>query len=150
MRKDKRFEREQGDINTTPNRRKYWERNLSGPEKKWFEEDTQYFLHQSLSTPVINVLSRAYGIYIEDLKGKNYIDMHGNGIHNAGFNNPELRRLRSSWMKKCRFAPEGIQIFRRSNWLKNWHRLPPEIFAGRFFAPVDPKPLKWRLCWQNM
>jgi hypothetical protein len=29
MRKDKRFEREQGDINTTPNRRKYWERNLS-------------------------------------------------------------------------------------------------------------------------
>jgi 4-aminobutyrate aminotransferase len=77
MRKDKRFEREQGDINTTANRRKYWERNLSGPEKKWFEEDTQYFLHQSLSTPVINVLSRAYGIYIEDLKGKNYIDMHG-------------------------------------------------------------------------
>jgi hypothetical protein len=127
MRKDKRFEREQGDINTTPNRRKYWERNLSELERKWFEEDSQYFLHQSLSTPVINVLSRAYGIYIEDLKGKNYIDMHGS-----------------------RFAPEGIPIFRRSIWLKNWLRLPPEIFAGLFFAPVDPKPLKWRLCWQNM
>jgi 4-aminobutyrate aminotransferase len=68
MRKNKRFEREQGDINTTPNRRKYWEQNLSGPTKKWFEEDAQYFLHQSLSTPVINVLSRAHGIYIEDLK----------------------------------------------------------------------------------
>jgi hypothetical protein len=144
MRKDKRFEREQGDINTTPNRRKYWERNLSELERKWFEEDSQYFLHQSLSTPVINVLSRAYGIYIEDLKGKNYIDMHGITIRKL------LQLLRSSWMKKCRFAPEGIPIFRRSIWLKNWLRLPPEIFAGLFFAPVDPKPLKWRLCWQNM
>jgi len=90
MQADKRFEREQGDINTTPRRRKYWQRNLSGDAKKWFEEDTRYFLHQSLSTPVINVLSKAQGIYIEDLSGKKCIDMHGNGVHNAGFNNPEV------------------------------------------------------------
>lgn len=90
MRKEKRFEREQGDINTTANRKKYWERNLAGPAKGWFEEDARYFLHQSLSTPVINVVSKAQGIYIEDLNGKKYIDMHGNGVHNAGFNNPEV------------------------------------------------------------
>ena len=90
MKKDKRFEREQGDINTTANREKYWKQNLSGTAKKWFEKDGQYFLHQSLSTPVINVLSKAQGIYIEDLDGKQYIDMHGNGVHNAGFNNPDV------------------------------------------------------------
>ncbi len=60
----KLIEREQGDINTTPNRRKYWERNLSGLAKKWFDKDTKYFLHQSLSTPVLNVVSKAYGAYI--------------------------------------------------------------------------------------
>lgn len=87
---DKRVEREQGDVNTTDNRRKYWERNLSGESKKWFDEDHKYFLHQSLSTPVINVIAKAQGIYIEDLDGKRYIDMHGNGVHNAGFNNPAV------------------------------------------------------------
>ena len=67
--KDKRFGREQGDINTTTNRRKYWERNLSKQARTWFDEDTKYFLHQSLSTPVLNVLSRAEGIYLQDLDG---------------------------------------------------------------------------------
>jgi 4-aminobutyrate aminotransferase len=90
MKREKRFEREQGDVNTTPNRRKYWERNLSGQAKEWFEKDVKYFLHQSLSTPVLNVLSKAQGIFIEDLNGKKYIDMHGNGIHNSGFNNPDV------------------------------------------------------------
>ena len=77
--KDKRIEREQGDVNTTAHRRKYWERNLSDKAGRWFDEDQKYFLHQSLSTPVLNVLSRADGIYIEDLLGKQYIDMHGKG-----------------------------------------------------------------------
>jgi len=92
MKREKRFEREQGDINTTPNRKKYWGRNLSGQTQEWFDKDMKYFLHQSLSTPVLNVISGAQGIYIEDLNGKKYMDMHGNGIHNAGFNNPEVIR----------------------------------------------------------
>ncbi len=85
---DPRIEREQGDVNTTENRRKYWDRNLTGESKNWFDADKTYFLHQSLSTPVLNVIIRAEGAYIEDLDGKKYIDMHGNGVHNAGFNNP--------------------------------------------------------------
>ena len=59
--KSKRMEREQGDINTTANRKKYWERNLSGRAREIFEQDNKYFLHQSLSTPVLNVLSKAQG-----------------------------------------------------------------------------------------
>lgn len=83
-------EREQGDINTTANREKYWQRNLSREAREIFEMDKKYFLHQALSTPVLNVLSKAEGIYIEDLDGRKYIDMHGNGVHNAGFSNPEV------------------------------------------------------------
>ena len=83
-------EAEQGDINTTEARQLYWERNLSGEARKWFEEDAKYFLHQSLSTPVINVIARAAGAWIEDLDGKRYLDMHGNGVHNAGFNHPTV------------------------------------------------------------
>jgi len=102
----KRIEREQGDVNTTANRRKYWKRNLSSKAKKWFEEDKKYFLHQSLSTPVLNVIDRAYGIYLEDMDGKKYIDMHGNGVHNAGFNNPEvIRAVKDQLDGQMTFSP---------------------------------------------
>lgn len=102
----KRIEREQGDVNTTANRRKYWERNLSGEAKKWFEKDGKYFLHQSLSTPVLNVVEKAYGIYLEDMDGKRYIDMHGNGVHNAGFNNPEvIRAVKDQLDGQMTFSP---------------------------------------------
>ncbi len=103
---ENRIEREQGDINTTDNRKKYWERNLSGRALEIFEMDKQYFLHQALSTPVLNVLSRADGIYIEDMEGKRYIDMHGNGVHNAGFNNPEIvDAVKKSLDDKLTFCP---------------------------------------------
>ncbi len=81
---------EQGDVNTTEARQRYWERNLAGEARMWFDEDSRYFLHQSLSTPVLNVLARAEGAWLEDLDGKRYLDMHGNGVHNAGFNHPAV------------------------------------------------------------
>ena len=87
-----RFDREQGDINTTRNRQRYWQRNLSARARSVFERDRKYFLHQNLSSPVMNVLSGASGIYISDLDGRQYMDMHGNGVHNAGFNHPEIIR----------------------------------------------------------
>src|SRR5512139_2387683 len=87
---DLRMQREQGDVNTTANRRTWWARNLSPEARRWFEEDNRWFLHQSLSTPVLNVLAGAEGPYIVDLDGKRYLDMHGNGVHNAGFNHPEV------------------------------------------------------------
>jgi len=90
LQRSKWIEREQGDVNTTENRKKYWQKNLSASAMEIFERDNRYFLHQSLSTPVLNVLSRADGIYIEDADGKRYIDMHGNGVHNAGFNHPQI------------------------------------------------------------
>ncbi len=81
---------EQGDVNTTAGRKKYWKRNLSAEARKWFDADCRYFLHQSLSTPVLNILASAEGIFIRDLEGRSYIDMHGNGVHNAGFNHPTV------------------------------------------------------------
>ncbi|MHB8771990.1 MAG: (R)-1-hydroxy-2-aminoethylphosphonate ammonia-lyase [Syntrophales bacterium] len=81
---------EQGDVNTTEARQKYWERNLAAEARLWFDEDSRYFLHQSLSTPVLNVIARAEGAWLEDLNGKRYLDMHGNGVHNAGFNHPAV------------------------------------------------------------
>lgn len=78
---------QQGDANDSALRTGY-QRHLDLETKNWLEQDARYFLHQALSTPVMNVLQRAEGPYIYDLQGKKYLDLHGNGVHNIGFNNP--------------------------------------------------------------
>ncbi|MGC4034589.1 MAG: aspartate aminotransferase family protein [Chitinophagaceae bacterium] len=80
---------EQGDINTSELRETYL-KNLDSTTRSILDEDAKYFLHQALSTPVMNVLSKTEGAYIYDNTGKRYLDLHGNGVHNAGFSNPEI------------------------------------------------------------
>jgi 4-aminobutyrate aminotransferase len=80
---------EQGDINKSELRDQYFQ-SLDAETRSLIEEDAKYFLHQALSTPVMNVLSRTSGAYIYDHAGNKYLDLHGNGVHNAGFSNPEV------------------------------------------------------------
>jgi 4-aminobutyrate aminotransferase len=80
---------EQGDSNRTIEREKHTA-SLNEETRNWLKEDEKYFLHQALSTPVMNILSKTEGPYLYDLSGKRYLDMHGNGVHNAGFNNPDV------------------------------------------------------------
>ncbi|MGN6493354.1 MAG: (R)-1-hydroxy-2-aminoethylphosphonate ammonia-lyase [Agriterribacter sp.] len=80
---------EQGDNNSSE-LRKLYNQSLDDDTQYWIKEDAKYFLHQALSTPVMNVLSKTEGAYIYDLNGKKYLDLHGNGVHNAGFSNPEV------------------------------------------------------------
>lgn len=99
-------DREQGDVNTTPLGQAYRDHALSGEARHWLEEDRKYFLHQALSTPVLNVLKRARGAWIEDLDGRRYLDMHGNGVHNAGFNNPHVvAAVRAALDAELTFTP---------------------------------------------
>ncbi len=80
---------EQGDINISEARANYV-KSLSDNTRHWIEEDASLFLHQALSTPVLNVLQKTEGAWIEDLDGNRYLDLHGNGVHNAGFSNPDV------------------------------------------------------------
>jgi 4-aminobutyrate aminotransferase len=80
---------EQGDINKSELREKYFH-DLNAETRQLIDEDARYFLHQALSTPVMNVLSKTNGAYIYDYTGKSYLDLHGNGVHSAGFSNPEV------------------------------------------------------------
>lgn len=77
----------QGDTNSLSTHSELRE-NQSQNTTQWLEEDARYFLHQALSTPVLNVLSKTEGAYIYDMDGRKYLDLHGNGVHNVGFNNP--------------------------------------------------------------
>lgn len=79
----------QGDTNALAGQRAFRDQQ-SEATKYWLAKDKEYFLHQALSTPVMNVLSRTEGAYIYDLDDRKYLDLHGNGVHNIGFNHPEV------------------------------------------------------------
>ena len=80
----------EGDVNLSPRRAEWQEKNLDDATRMLLEEDARYFLQQSLSTPCLNAMRSCDGIYIEDLQGRRYMDFHGNNVHQVGFANPAV------------------------------------------------------------
>ena len=102
---DQTISKEQGDTNTGSLRAQYVD-GLNEETRHWLEEDAKYFLHQALSTPVMNVLAKTEGAWIEDLQGRRYLDLHGNGVHNAGFSNAEvIAAVQRQLQDKLAFTP---------------------------------------------
>ncbi|AEE48065.1 aspartate aminotransferase family protein [Haliscomenobacter hydrossis] len=68
--------------------------------------DSSVFFHQTLSSPVFNVVTKAEGAYIYDGEGKKYLDLHGNGVHTAGYNNPQvIAAIQKQITESLTFAP---------------------------------------------
>ena len=84
-----RFQSE-GDLNISPRRAQWLAEAVDSEAQRWLDTDAHYFLHQSLSTPCLNVLKGCDGINIEDLQGRRYMDFHGNNVHQVGFSNPKV------------------------------------------------------------
>jgi 4-aminobutyrate aminotransferase len=80
----------EGDINLSPRRDEWQDAHLDAKTRALLDEDARYFLHQSLSSPCLNVMKACEGIYIEDLQGRRYMDFHGNNVHQVGFSNPDV------------------------------------------------------------
>lgn len=80
----------EGDSNQTPRRAAWQAASLDGETRALLDEDARWFLHQSLSTPCLNALRAADGIWIEDIEGRRYMDFHGNSVQQVGFRNPRV------------------------------------------------------------
>ena len=94
----------EGDTNIS-SRRKVWIRDcIDDTTMQWLESDAKYFLHQSLSTPCLNVLSKCEGIYLEDLQGRRFMDFHGNNVHQVGFANRKVIEAINLQMEKLAFC----------------------------------------------
>lgn len=96
--------RSEGDLNISPHR-KAWAKKYIDPETQhWLDLDAKYFLHQSLSTPCLNVLSGCKGINLEDLQGRIFMDFHGNNVHQVGFANTQVIEAIKNQMEKLAFC----------------------------------------------
>ena len=85
-----KLQKSEGDINISPQRQAWQQTHIDTACRKLLDEDSRYFLRQSLSTPCLNVMRACEGIYIEDLQGRRYMDFHGNNVHQVGFANPDV------------------------------------------------------------
>jgi 4-aminobutyrate aminotransferase len=80
----------EGDLNISRNRRQWATENIDANTRRLLDEDAQFFLHQSLSTPCLNVIKSASGAGFEDAAGRHYLDFHGNNVHTVGFGHPKV------------------------------------------------------------
>jgi len=80
----------EGDVNLSPHRLAWSKEHVNEATKNALQEDSRHFLHQSLSTPCLNVLASAQGSWIQDLEGRRYLDFHGNNVHQVGFGHPRV------------------------------------------------------------
>lgn len=96
--------RTEGDLNISPLRLAWSAENIDSQTQKLLDQDSKYFLHQSLSTPCLNVLSKCDGIYIEDINGNRIMDFHGNNVHQVGFGNPDVIEAIKSQIDQLSFC----------------------------------------------
>jgi 4-aminobutyrate aminotransferase len=95
----------ESDTNQTSRRAAWQARNLDVRGKALLDADSRAFLHQSVSTPCLNAIVKAEGIWIEDAAGRRYMDFHGNNVHHIGYGHPRLKRAIADQMDALPFAP---------------------------------------------
>ncbi|EHQ9266884.1 aspartate aminotransferase family protein [Vibrio parahaemolyticus] len=97
--------RSEGDVNTTP-ARQAWNASMDDERTQaLLKRDSEVFLHQAMSTPCLDTLEAAEGIYIQDATGKKYMDFHGNNVHQLGYGHPHVIKLVQEQIAKLPFSP---------------------------------------------
>ncbi|MEZ8966040.1 aspartate aminotransferase family protein [Vibrio breoganii] len=97
--------RSEGDVNTTPARTLWNESLQHAPTQALLKRDSEVFLHQAMSTPCLDSLEGADGIYLEDTHCKRYMDFHGNNVHQLGHGHPAVLNAISEQLVKLPFSP---------------------------------------------
>jgi 4-aminobutyrate aminotransferase len=118
----------ESDTNVSTRRREWAARNLDGATRALLDEDTRYFLHQSVSTPCLSAIAKAEGIWIEDTAGRRYMDFHGNNVHHIGYGHPRLKAAIAQQMDELPFAPRRFAC-------------EPAVALARKLAQIAPGPL---------
>lgn len=95
----------ESDTNLTSRRSAWQSDNLDDTARRMLHEDAECFLHQSVSTPCLNAVVKAEGLWIEDTAGRRYMDFHGNNVHHIGYGHPRLVQAITEQMQTLSFAP---------------------------------------------
>jgi 4-aminobutyrate aminotransferase len=95
----------EGDVNASPRRAQWQREHLDERTRALLARDSAAFLRQSVSTPCLDTVAKAEGIWIEDLAGRRYMDFHGNNVHHVGYAHPHVLAAIKTQLDALSFAP---------------------------------------------
>src|SRR5260221_4872178 len=125
----------EGDINLTASRKEWFDSIRHEQTYRYLEEDVRYFFHQSMSTPCLDVLESCEGIYLTDIRGKRYMDFHGNNVHQLGYRNPYLVEKIKAQLDVLPFSPRRFTNLPAIELAQTLGRLFPGNLNRVLFAP---------------
>jgi 4-aminobutyrate aminotransferase len=125
----------EGDVNLSESRRAWLAEQIDGETREWLERDARVFLHQSLSTPCLNVLASCRNSSVEDLQGHRFLDFHGNSIHQVGFGNPQVVEAIKKQLDVLSFCPRRYTNQPAVMLAERLARLAPGKLHKVLFAP---------------
>jgi 4-aminobutyrate aminotransferase len=125
----------EGDLNISPRRASWSAEHIDAETRHWLDEDAKYFLHQSLSTPCLNVLKGCQGATIEDLSGRKLLDFHGNNVHQVGFSHPRVIEAITGQINELSFCTRRYTNIPAIQLAKKLTELAPGNLKRVLFAP---------------
>src|SRR5258706_15767768 len=125
----------EGDLNLSSHRQAWSDENIDAETRQWLEADAKYFLHQSLSTPCLNVLAGCHGAEIEDLQGRKLLDFHGNNVHQVGFGHPRVIQAITEQIQQLSFCTRRYTNIPAIKLAKKLSELAPGNLNRVLFAP---------------
>ncbi len=118
----------EGESNRSPERRAWADAHLDPASRALVEEDARLFFGQSLSSPCLDAVVKAEGIWIEDASGRRYMDFHGNSVHHIGYGHPRLIAAIKDQLDTLPFAPRRFTA-------------EPAVALARKLIDITPAPL---------
>jgi 4-aminobutyrate aminotransferase len=98
-------DRTEGDVNRSPAREAWRAEKLDATTRALLDDDAGVFLRQSLSTPCLDVLERAEGVWLVDTQGRRLMDFHGNSVHQVGHGHPRVVAAIKAQLDVLPFSP---------------------------------------------
>ena len=125
----------EGDVNFSPQRKEWAKTHIDPKTQKLLEDDAQFFLHQSLSSPCLNVINKSEGIYIEDTQGRKIMDFHGNSVHQVGHGHPRVVNAIKNQLDQLPFCPRRYTNQTAIDLASKLAELAPGNLNKMLFAP---------------
>jgi len=125
----------EGDINFTEERKK-WDNHITDPQtRQILDDDARFFLHQSMSSPCLDVLHNCKGSGMQTHSGRQMLDFHGNNVHQLGYGNDFVIGQITDQMQKLSFSPRRYTNLPAVELAKKLADLLPGNLNRSLFAP---------------
>jgi 4-aminobutyrate aminotransferase len=127
--------RVEGDINQSEERGNWDALITDQSTKEILAMDARYFLHQSMSTPCLEVVASNKGSEIITHSGHTLLDFHGNNVHQVGYGNELIINRLISQLNQLTFSPRRFTNIHAVQLAKKLAGLLPGDLNRSLFAP---------------